>query len=106
MRYSRHITRGALWRQLRLLTLQRDGWQCVQCGAFGPRLEIDHIEPVRDAPERAHDPDNLQTLCTPCHTRKTGRENGALPPPKGSQEWRQLLRDMQRNPSSTGATDA
>lgn len=104
-RHSRHITRGPRWRALRLEALRRDGWQCVQCGAR-KRLEIDHIEAVRNAPEKAWDLDNLQTLCAACHTRKTRIECGhpVLSPER--QAWRDLLRDPRMKPSSIGETDA
>jgi 5-methylcytosine-specific restriction endonuclease McrA len=34
--------------------------------------ELDHIVPLIDG--GTHDDENLQTLCTPCHTRKTAAE--------------------------------
>jgi 5-methylcytosine-specific restriction endonuclease McrA len=34
--------------------------------------ELDHIVPLIDG--GSHDDENLQTLCTPCHTRKTAAE--------------------------------
>lgn len=42
---------------------------------FKPRKslwELDHIVPLIDG--GSHDTSNLQTLCTPCHKRKTARE--------------------------------
>lgn len=38
------------------------------------KLEVDHITALHDGGE-ALDPDNLQTLCSPCHSRKTARDN-------------------------------
>jgi len=73
--------------------LRRDGFACVKCGARG-RLEVDHIEPVRDAPERAYDLTNLQALCRACHSAKTKAEvgfGGAPLSPK-RQAWRDLLK--------------
>ena len=60
----------ARWRRRRRRILTRDGYRCVECGAYQP-LEVDHIDgdPTND------DPENLQTLCTPCHVKKHG---GAL----------------------------
>lgn len=104
-RFSRHVTRGPRWKALRLRALRRDGWACVACGARH-RLEVDHIEPVRSAPERAFDVTNLQTLCAACHTRKTRLEVGHPPLSPERQRWRDLLRHMQRNPSSNGETNA
>jgi len=37
--------------------------------------ELDHIVPLVDG--GTHDDDNLQTLCTPCHKRKTAGEASA-----------------------------
>ncbi|RNC93924.1 MAG: HNH endonuclease [Oricola sp.] len=90
-RYSRHVTRGPRWRALRQQALRRDGWACVQCGARH-RLEIDHIAPVRHAPERAFDLGNLQTLCAGCHTRKTAIETGRQIPNPARDAWRDLVR--------------
>ncbi len=103
-RYSRHITRGLRWRALRLEALRRDGWACVQCGGRH-RLEIDHIEAVRTAPERAFDLTNLQTLCASCHARKTRIECGRPVLSPERQQWRDLL-TMQENLSSTGDQNA
>ncbi len=50
--------------QLRKAVLDRDNHRCVRCGAT-KNLVLDHI----DGPDNA--PDNLQTLCSPCHDAKT-----------------------------------
>ena len=89
--YSRSVIRSRRWKALRLQALRRDGFQCVQCGAR-TRLEVDHIEPVRDAPERAFDLDNLQTLCAADHALKTRVETGRAPLPTERLQWRDLLR--------------
>ncbi|MEM9966480.1 MAG: HNH endonuclease signature motif containing protein [Pseudomonadota bacterium] len=104
-RHSAHVTRGPRWKALRMLALDRDGWACVQCGARRG-LECDHILPVRDRPDLAYTLSNLQILCGRCHARKTRIEVGhkALSPKR--QQWRDLLRDMQRNPVEQGDTHA
>jgi len=51
----------------RNLVLERDGYQCVECGSV-LRLSVDHIN--RDRSNNAME--NLQTLCLPCHGRKDG----------------------------------
>lgn len=96
-RYSRHVTRGPRWKALRMRALDRDGWQCVECGARH-RLEIDHVEPVRTRPDLAYALDNLQTLCGRCHASKTRLEAGHKPLPPKRQEWRDLLQNMRRKP--------
>lgn len=95
-RHSRRITRGPRWAALRMQALERDGWQCVKCGARG-RLEIDHIEPVRDRPDLAYSLANLQSLCGCCHSRKTRIEIGLGRPDPKREAWKSLLRNMRHN---------
>ena len=50
---------------------------CVICQAQGrvtPANVVDHIIPHRGDRELFDDPDNLQALCAPCHSRKTQQE--------------------------------
>lgn len=94
-RYSAHVIRSPRWPALRLAAKRRDGWRCVQCGAVG-RLEVDHVKPVRDAPELAFDLTNLQTLCASCHTRKTRIECGHDPLSPERQAWRDLVRTTRK----------
>lgn len=91
-RFPRHtwVYRDARWPALRLAAKRRDGFKCVTCGSR-LRLEVDHVEPVRDAPERAFDLGNLQTLCGPCHARKTKIEVGLPDLPPERQAWRDLV---------------
>jgi 5-methylcytosine-specific restriction endonuclease McrA len=84
---------------------RRDKFMCVKCGARH-RLEVDHIQPVRDAPERAFELDNLQVLCGACHGAKTRIEAGHPELSPERQRWRDLLRDMQRNQSSERKNNA
>lgn len=104
-RHGTWVYRDRRWPALRTAAKRRDGFQCVKCGARG-RLEVDHIEPVRDAPEKAFNLENLQTLCGRCHGVKTRQEVGMKPLSPERQKWRDLLREMQRNPSSTGVKNA
>lgn len=96
-RHSRRITRGQRWKALRMQALERDGWQCVQCGTRH-RLEIDHIEPVRDRPDLAWSLSNLQCLCGRCHARKTRIEIGLGRPDPKRDAWKKLVRETGRNP--------
>ena len=75
-RYSKHVTRTKRWAVLRQQIIERDGWACRCCGKRALRLEVDHVKPVRLRPDLAFDPRNLQSLCGPCHTRKTRIECG------------------------------
>lgn len=97
-RHSAKVTRGQRWKALRMQALDRDDWSCVKCGERR-RLEVDHIEPVRDRPDLAYSLTNLQTLCGRCHARKTRIEVGLGQPNPAREAWKSLLRDMQRNPN-------
>lgn len=101
-RYSRPVLRTKRWKALRHVILERDGWACVQCGAI-KRLEVDHIKPVRHAPDRAFDPANLQTLCASCHTRKTRLECGHPEKTPDRKAWERAVADLAAE-TSTPAT--
>lgn len=103
MTYQRHgasLYRTPQWKALRFRARRRDGFACVQCGAKG-RLEVDHIKPIRTHPELSLELSNLQCLCPGCHSRKTRLEIGMGELPPERQAWRDLLRNMQRNPKSS-----
>ncbi|MEP0322884.1 HNH endonuclease [Bauldia litoralis] len=94
---SRRVTKTRRWKALRLEALRRDGFQCGECSA--PANEVDHIRPVRDAPELAYDLENLQSLCGSCHSRKTIAEVGLASfdtPARAA--WRDLVRTMRPQP--------
>lgn len=90
-RHSKHVTRGPRWQALRQQALRRDGFRCVTCGSTY-RLEIDHVESVRNRPDLSYELSNLQTLCSPCHTRKTRQEIGHPEPKPELVAWRKLLK--------------
>lgn len=65
---------GARWRKIRLMQLRVEPL-CRHCKANGvvtPATEVDHILRLkRGGTNEAH---NLQSLCKPCHSRKTQLE--------------------------------
>ena len=61
---------GAKWRKLSK-AWRRDHPLCAKCGR--PGQVVDHIQPHRGDPALFWDRDNLQTLCKPCHDKKTGK---------------------------------
>jgi 5-methylcytosine-specific restriction enzyme A len=60
----------------------RDHPLCVRC-LIAERVTaatvLDHIVPVRVAPERQHDPTNHQGLCVDCHALKTAEDQRNYP---------------------------
>ena len=89
-RPSRVVSGSKRWPPLRFQALRRDGFQCVQCESR-TALQVDHIKPVRDAPELAWELSNLQTLCRRCHARKTRRELGFEELSPDRMRWRNFL---------------
>lgn len=68
-------TRRFMWPKVRIRILERDQDKCVDCGAplnYG-ESEIDHIH-ARVNGGSYWDYANLQTLCVPCHKRKTKQD--------------------------------
>lgn len=61
------------WRTLRQSILERDRYTCKHCNIITHSLEVDHI----NTDPTNNNPINLQTLCKPCHLKKTTEENTA-----------------------------
>ncbi|MDO9711988.1 HNH endonuclease [Paracraurococcus lichenis] len=74
---TRQRTYDRQWQKLRAahLALHPLCEHCLLEGKLIEANEVDHIEPVKAAPHRRLDPTNLQSLCKPCHSRKTAAEN-------------------------------
>lgn len=70
-------TSTTIWKNMRILALQRDGHQCQ---IRGPRCiiaatQVDHVIPVSQG--GTDQLPNLQSVCPPCHKQKTAREANA-----------------------------
>ena len=65
---------GRVWKEIIKFVKQRDGYKCKKCGMVGRNMEVDHINPRKKG--GMDTPDNLQTLCKSCHSKKTRYENG------------------------------
>lgn len=79
------------WRRLRAFVIKRDRALCQQClrdGRYQPvalrakrgsgalQAHVDHRDPAVSLSDVLCDERNLQTLCPPCHSRKTRRQGG------------------------------
>jgi hypothetical protein len=62
--YKREERDTAAWKTIREQVLKRDNWTCVYCGFRAYKfMMVNHI-----GPEDNHDPENLETVCKPCHS--------------------------------------
>jgi 5-methylcytosine-specific restriction enzyme A len=65
------------WQRLRAAHLSKEPWcrYCASVGVTTVATVVDHVIPVREARDRAFDPDNLQSLCDSCHSSAKQRED-------------------------------
>lgn len=87
---SQFSLRTARWKALARRIKERDEWRCVKCRSRR-RLQVDHIRPLHKGGVD-YDPDNLQTLCEPCHSTKTARETNTKPV-AGRQAWLRRIKE-------------
>ncbi|MDE2886788.1 MAG: HNH endonuclease [Gemmatimonadota bacterium] len=77
--------RGGNWKVRAALARERDGFRCRNCGvteeALGRQLDVHHKIPVRlfESAAAANRPDNLISVCRPCHKRMEDRTADELP---------------------------
>ncbi len=69
-RPAAELRRKKIPHRVRALIYERDGGACVTCGSTD-RLTLDHIKPFSHG--GSDEPDNLQTMCLPCNSRKGAR---------------------------------
>lgn len=72
---STRIDYGSDWRAIRDQIITRDGGVCARCGS-DLRLEVHHLRPIglfHGDLHGANQPDNLVTLCRPCHRQEDNR---------------------------------
>lgn len=70
----------AQWERLRQATFLRDRYQCQRCKRLEgntSKLICDHVTPHRGDQSKFFNPDNLTTLCKPCHDSAKQREEQA-----------------------------
>lgn len=72
-------TNAAAWKRIRAWVLIRDCYTCQHCkrlvGGKG-EAHVDHID--GDDSNNPDDGSNWQTLCRPCHSKKTVAENAGF----------------------------
>ena len=77
--------RGGNWKVQAALARERDGFRCRNCGVaeetLGRQLDVHHKIPVRlfASAAAANRPDNLISVCRPCHKRMEDRTADELP---------------------------
>lgn len=86
---SRDSVYTGKWWSAREAALERDGYQCRNCGAtedeIGREPDVHHLVPVREFedPQDAHQVGNLISLCRSCH-RKAEYGSIQVPSPDGT----------------------
>jgi len=71
--FQRFQARRKISPEVREQVYRRDKYRCVTCSSR-ERLTLDHIHPWSlNGPD---DPENLQTMCQPCNSRKGARVRG------------------------------
>lgn len=76
MTYSQKL-RDPRWQKLRLLIMERDGWQCQSSTCRSPEntpLHVHHREYLPGREPWEYPPENLVTLCERCHDAQHPRK--------------------------------
>ncbi len=90
------LLRGRSYRERRRLVLERDNYECQECGV-DIDLHVHHIKQVKDNPELVNELSNCITLCGKCHRKihfpnanfansvkpRTGNAEPSIFPPQG-----------------------
>ncbi len=70
---ARAFYRSAAWLKMRRLILERDHGLCQEClrhGRYTPATAVHHKQELLKRWDLRLDPDNLESLCDPCHNRE------------------------------------
>lgn len=90
------------WQRMRDYVYSRDLATCQVCGnAVTDRKIVDHIHPLKVAPNEKLDKGNLWTLCYRCHNIKTQLEESIKQQPNGNnklahiskQWWKKAIKE-------------
>jgi 5-methylcytosine-specific restriction endonuclease McrA len=63
------------WRKVRATHLRSHPF-CSHPGCSALAIDVDHIEPISEHPERRLDPTNLRSFCRPHHSQRTALDQG------------------------------
>ena len=85
---------SASWQRMRDYIYARDMATCQVCGqALDDRKIVDHIHPLKVAPNEKLDKANLWVLCYRCHNIKTQLEESIKASPNGNNKLKHISRD-------------
>lgn len=56
------------WDKRRKQVLERDGYECQDCGATDKPLHVHHVTPISEGGN--HNLSNLEALCESCHAKE------------------------------------
>lgn len=78
---GRWVYKTQLWLRLRAAQLRAQPLcrYCKEMGETVPATTVDHIKAHRGDRDLAFDPDNLQSLCKPCHDQHAQAKDRGLP---------------------------
>ena len=79
--WAKYFYNSNRWKMARRIVLRRDHYTCADC--YGRAAEVHHIQEL--TPDNINDdsvalnPDNLLSLCSECHRKRTVGSKGDLP---------------------------
>lgn len=76
-RRSQEFYQSPEWSRIRTYVLERENHLCQEClkkQRIARATHVDHIIPISKRWDLRFDPNNLQSLCPSCHSRKTNQE--------------------------------
>jgi len=62
------------WQKRRLEILERDKWECSNCGDKSTQLHVNHRFYSDNRKPWDYEDDELDTLCAPCHEKSTEQQ--------------------------------
>jgi hypothetical protein len=70
------LLRDPRWQRKRLEIMERDDWQCQECGDKATTLNVHHRRYVKGCKPWEYEDDDLVCLCQPCHGQITKAHAG------------------------------